>query len=76
MGTVAYAVSRRDALDVTEEGAIKFLKKLDEEGSKKYTERVTSEWAYESNITKETMENQVINNKGYPWVGWVKCHYL
>lgn len=45
--------------DYDEESAKEYLKKINEENAAKTTESVIATWGYESNITDETLQNQV-----------------
>lgn len=51
--------------DYDEEAARAYLEKTNVENGIKATESVLASWAYESNITDETLQNQVSDNSSY-----------
>lgn len=60
---LAVAVSSKSVRsDYDEEAARAYLEKVNVENGLRATESVLASWAYESNITDETLQNQVSNH--------------
>ena len=61
---LAVAVSSKSVRsDYDEEAARAYLEKVNVENGLRATESVLASWAYESNITDETLQNQVSNHQ-------------
>lgn len=59
---VGVSVSRQSgAEDVSEEAAVRFLQKVDQDSSAMTQKSVEASWNYESNITEYNLKRQVIS---------------